>query len=53
VWTEIDYLHANPVRRGLCERPEEWFWSSAASYAGIRQGPLSLDRESLPRTRQG
>jgi putative transposase len=25
----IDHIHANPVRRGLCERPEDWFWASA------------------------
>jgi putative transposase len=25
----IDYLHANPVRRRLCERPIDWKWSSA------------------------
>lgn len=25
----IDYLHANPVRRGLVARAEDWEWSSA------------------------
>jgi putative transposase len=49
VYAEIDYMHDNPVRRRLCARPEDWQWSSAADYAGIRQGPLRLDRESLPR----
>jgi putative transposase len=44
----IEYVHANPVRRGLCERPEDWYWSSAADYAGVRTGPLRVDRESLP-----
>jgi putative transposase len=44
----IDYIHANLVRRGLCARPEDWFWSSAADYAGLRAGPLRIDRESLP-----
>jgi putative transposase len=44
----IDYIHANPVRRGLCERPEDWLWSSAADYAGLRGGPLRIDRETLP-----
>ncbi len=24
----IQYLHENPVRRGLCELPEQWLWSS-------------------------
>jgi putative transposase len=47
---EIDYIHANPVRRGLCEKPHDWQWSSAADYAGLRAGPLPLDLHSLPRT---
>jgi putative transposase len=46
---EIDYFHANPVRRGLCQRPEDWRWSSAGDYLGIGQGPLDLDLQSLPR----
>jgi putative transposase len=25
----IDYIHANPVRRGLCNRAIDWPWSSA------------------------
>ena len=24
----IEYIHMNPVRRGLCERPLDWAWSS-------------------------
>jgi putative transposase len=48
VYRQIDYYHNNPVRRGLCDRPEDWFWSSAADYAGVRTGPLELNRESLP-----
>ncbi len=28
----IDYIHANPVRAGLCGRPEQWPWSSARSW---------------------
>jgi putative transposase len=48
VWEKIDYLHANAVRRGLVGRPEDWEWSSYADYAGIRNGPLPIDRESLP-----
>ena len=46
---EIDYVHLNPVRRGLCDRPEEWVWSSARDYAARDDGwerdesPLSID----------
>jgi putative transposase len=46
---EIDYIHANPLRRGLCETPEAWPWSSAADYVYVRQGPLKIDFDSLPR----
>ena len=30
----IDYVHLNPVRRGLVERAAEWVWSSAGWYEG-------------------
>ena len=29
----MDYIHANPVKRGLCEFPTDWPWSSALAYA--------------------
>jgi putative transposase len=47
VFEQIVYMHNNPVRRGLCVKPEDWLWSGAADYAGLRVGPLRLDRESL------
>jgi putative transposase len=28
----IDYVHRNPVRRGLVERAVDWKWSSARYY---------------------
>jgi putative transposase len=30
----IDYIHNNPVKRGLCERAVKWKWSSARFYLG-------------------
>lgn len=39
----IDYIHANPVRRGLAERPTDWYWSSAATHAGVNSVPLRMD----------
>ena len=44
----IEYVHANPVRRLLCERATEWRWSSAAEYENPGVGPLRIDVESLP-----
>ena len=49
---QIDYLHLNPVRRALCANPEDWLWSSAADFAGVRIGPLRIDRDSLPAVRR-
>ena len=39
----INYIHANPVRRGLVARPEDWEWSSARWYAGIRPVLVEMD----------
>jgi putative transposase len=39
----IAYLHANPVRRGLCRRAIDWPWSSARRL--VNDGPL----DELPR----
>ena len=43
----IDYIHANPVRRGLVERPTDWRWSSAQAHAGMRDVPLTVDTVDL------
>ncbi len=40
----IDYIHLNPVRRGLVERPEDWQWSSAAWYLREARVPIPLDQ---------
>ncbi len=31
------YVARNPFRAGLCERPDEWFWSSFATSCGLAQ----------------
>lgn len=35
------YIHLNPVRAGLVERPEEWAFSSYRDYVGLRHGTLA------------
>lgn len=30
----IDYIHLNPVRRGMVEQARDWRWSSAAWFEG-------------------
>ena len=39
----IDYIHANPVRRGLVQRAIDWEYSSARWYAGMRPVPIEMD----------
>lgn len=41
---KLDYLHANPCRKGLVQRPEQWWYSSAAFLAGERAYPMDVDR---------
>ena len=36
----FNYIHENPVRANLALKPEDWPYSSASDYAGIRKGTL-------------
>ncbi len=49
----IDYIHANPVRRGLVARAEDWEWSSARWYAGMRPVKLEMDENVLVELARG
>jgi putative transposase len=40
---KLDYLHANPVKRGLVERPEDWLWSSCRYYLTGNQGRVEIE----------
>ncbi len=39
---KMDYIHYNPVKRGLVDRPEHWRYSSARNYLGL-VGVLDVD----------
>jgi putative transposase len=43
----IEYLHLNPVRKGLVVRSEDWKWSSAAYFSRGKQHP-SLSVTAIP-----
>jgi len=45
----IEYIHNNPVKRGLVQYAEDWPWSSAGFYAGQPDARLRMDSDSLPR----
>ena len=44
---KIRYIHRNPVRRGLVERPEDWAWSSFRAYAFNEVGPVVVNDWSV------
>lgn len=44
LFEKIEYIHNNPVRRGLVSVPTDWAWSSARWYSGMRSGELAIDR---------
>ena len=48
VWTDIEYIHDNPVRRELVTRQTDWRWSSASTYAGTSHPLVPIDFSSLP-----
>jgi putative transposase len=58
VWTEakriekLRYIHRNPLRRGLAERPEDWMWSSFAHYATGVEGAVEIESRWTARKRE-
>ena len=40
---KLDYMHANPVNRGLVEHPKDWPWSSWSHYAMGKEGLIRID----------
>jgi putative transposase len=53
VWTDkkvtekLDYMHENPVERGLVAKTEDWTWSSFRHYEFDEAGPV-LVNERVP-----
>jgi putative transposase len=35
VMEKLQYMHMNPVKRGLVDLPEKWVWSSYGHYYGL------------------
>jgi putative transposase len=58
VWSEdkrvekLRYVHRNPVKRGLVERPEDWLWSSFRHYASGLEGAVEIESQWTARKRE-
>ncbi len=48
IWEKIEYIHDNPVRRGLCDSPADWKWSSFRAFECADQEPIRIDFDSIP-----
>ena len=42
---KLRYLHRNPVKRGLCDKPEDCHWSSFRHYATGEQCSVEIESE--------
>ena len=40
---KLRYMHRNPVKRGLVEKPESWAWSSFRHYATGETGTVEIE----------
>jgi putative transposase len=49
---KLRYIHRNPVKRGLCERPQDWEWSSFRHYATGYEGRIEIESEWTARKRE-
>jgi len=42
---KLRYMHRNPVKRGLVERPDDWQWSSFRHYATGHTGVVEIESQ--------
>jgi putative transposase len=40
---KLDYIHGNPVKRGLVMEPQDWKWSSYRHYQTGVEGPVEIE----------
>jgi putative transposase len=49
---KLRYIHRNPVKRGLVEKPEDWPWSSFRNYATGEEGMIEIESPWTARKRE-
>jgi putative transposase len=49
---KLCYMHWNPVKRGLVEKPEDWKWSSYCHYLTGMEGVVEIESEWTERKRE-
>ncbi len=46
---KLNYIHQNPVKRGLVQEPDQWKWSSYRYYAYGESGPVLVNEKTVVR----
>ncbi|HEU5402565.1 MAG TPA: transposase [Terriglobales bacterium] len=49
---KLRYMHRNPVKRGLCANPEDWFWSSFRHCLTGEEGAVEIESDWTARKRE-
>ena len=49
---KLQYMHRNPVKRGLVEKPQDWPWSSFVHYATGKVGTVEIESEWTAQRRE-
>ncbi len=58
VWTDakriekLSYIHRNPVKQGLVQRPEDWAWSSFTHWATGEESVVEIESQWTARKRE-
>jgi putative transposase len=50
---KVQYIHRNPVKRGLVSQPDQWAWSSFRHYATGEPGKVEIESQWTERRRGG
>jgi putative transposase len=50
---KLRYMHRNPVKRGLVEKPDEWAWSSFRHYSTGETGTVEIESFWTAARREG
>ena len=48
IYEKIEYIHNNPVRKGLTACAQDWPWSSSRAWETGIDTPIAINRQSLP-----
>jgi len=44
----VKYIHNNPVRKGLVDVPDKWYYSSYNCWFNDIDKPMRIDKETWP-----